>query len=410
MAFLLRKKRSDIPEKDGNRKQKSRVLRDDCRQAEKEGLSKRTDDSSKPAKFPPNATVRLEVETLTPVPLVNKLSGVAVLRDVEYECGKLMFSVLSKDCRKIIALLDELCYNYKIKWIKGAFVYLFSVLRRAGIIVGTAICLTAFIAYSFLIVEIEGDYSSDVGDILSSHGIVEGRLVPAFDEEAVAREVLSLDGVSFASIERVGTRVRVHVRYEQEEKPLVTLGGEVKATSSSTVTRIIVFGGTAEVEVGDSVSVGDVIIGGYYLVGDEKVPTTPSGEVYGRKTTTKTFFFADTYIESENGREKSYVRLSMFGGKVKIPTSPYENYVVHYERKKNDFLIPFVVNRWTYTEIIFIEKKNVLTEEEMKDKAFSSLVDELVGGKILSREEKIERTDGGYAVTATVVTEERIDI
>ncbi len=361
-------------------------------------------------KFPPLSSVTLEVETVTPTALINKLTARTVLSAPEYSGGKLMFSVPSKDCAKIIALLDELCYNYKIKWIKGVFTYLFSVLRRVGIIVGTVAVVVACVLYSFLIVEIEGDYSSEVGEVLASHGIVEGRFLTSLDEDAIVREIRSLDGVSFASIERVGTRVRVHVRYEQDEKPFAVSRAEIRAIASSVITRIIVFGGTAEVEVGDEVNAGDVLVGGYYLAGDEKVPTTPSGEVYGRKIRTKTRFFADTYMVSEKVEEKSYTRLGFFGKVPKTPTSPYENFTVRYEREKNDFLVPYVIHRWTYSKIETAEKENALSEDEMKNEVYSSLVEELVGGKILSREDKIERTDGGYVVSVTVVTEERIDI
>lgn len=371
---------------------------------------RRSSRDEKSEKFPPLSSVTFEVETVTPTALVNKLTARTVTSAPAYSGGKLMFSVPSKDCAKIIALLDELCYNYKIKWIKGVFAYLFSVLRRVGIIVGTVAVVVACVLYSFLIVEIEGDYSSQVGEVLSSHGIVEGRFLTSLDEDAIASEIRSLDGVSFASIERVGTRVRVHVRYEQDEKPFAVSRTEITATARSVVTRIIVFGGTAEVEVGDEVNAGDVLIGGYYLAGEEKIPTTPSGEVYGRKTTTKTRFFADTYMVSEKVEEKTYTRLGFFGKTPKTPSPPYENYTVRYETEKNGFLVPYVVYRWTYSKIETVERANAITEDEMKNEVYSSLVEELVGGKILSREDKIERTDGGYVVTATVVTEERIDI
>ncbi len=371
---------------------------------------KRENRTMKPEKFPPFSRVKFSVDTATPTSLVNKLSASSVLYAPTVAGGKLMFSVPSKDCAKIIALLDELCYNYKIMAINGVFAYAFSLLKRLGIIVGILLSVAVSVIYSFFVVEIDGDFSPEVERVLSSHGIAEGKFVLTFDSEKIGREIQSLDGVSFASVERVGTRVRVHVRYEQDEKPFVQYGGEVKSVCDSVVTRIVVFGGTCEVEVGQAVKSGDVLIGGYFLVGDEKVPTTASGEVYGRKTTTKTRFFADTYIVSEKGRVKSHVRLSVFGKKPKAPKSPYENYELRYDERKNDFLLPYTVCRWTFTEIVQSEKSNTLTEKEMKDLTYSSLIEDLADVKVLSRDDEIQRTDGGYIVKTTVVTEERIDI
>lgn len=360
-------------------------------------------------KIPPFSSVFFEVETVSVDSLLNKLSAVTVASAPMYTSGKLLFSVPSKDCDKIIALLEDLCYNYKIKWIKGVFARVFSVLRRTGIIVGTAICIAVMVVYSFFVVEIDGEgLSADVSAVLSSHGISKGKLLFSFDEEGLTRELSALDGVAFASIERVGTRVRVRVRYEQDETPFFADGGEVVSKADSVVTRIIVFGGTAEVEVGDSVKAGDSLIGGYYLHGEDKIPTTASGEVYGQTTVTKTRFFADTYLESAKGREKKFSRLGFFGSQPNAPKSPYENYEVSFSRTKNDNLIPYVIYEWTYREIITTEKSNSLTEDEMKDAVYSSLVEEL-SGRILSREDKAERTDGGYLVTSTVVTEGRID-
>lgn len=371
---------------------------------------KRDNHTAKPGKFPPFSRVKFSVDTATPTSLVNKLSATSVLYAPTATGGKLMFSVPSKDCAKIIALLDELCYNYKIMAINGVFAYAFSLLKRLGIIVGILLSVAVSVIYSFFVVEIDGDFSPEVERVLSSHGIAEGKFVPTFDSEKIGREIQSLDGVSFASVERIGTRVRVHVRYEQDEKPFVQYGGEVKSVCDSVVMRTVVFGGTCEVEVGQAVKSGDVLIGGYYLVGDEKVPTTASGEVYGRKTTTKTRFFADTYIVREKGKAKSCVRMSVFGKKPKTPKSPYENYELRYDERKNDFLLPYTVCRWTFTEIVQSEKSNTLSEKEMKDLTYSSLVEDLADVKVLSRDDEIQRTDGGYIVKTTVVTEERIDI
>lgn len=379
---------------------------------EKDSVSspeKRENTMLKPRKIPPFSRVKFSVETATPTNLVNKLSATSVLHAPTVAGGKLMFSVPSKDCAKIIALLDELCYNYKIMAINGVFAYAFSLLKRLGIIVGIVLSVAVFVIYSFFVVEIDGDFSPEVENVLFSHGIAEGKFVPALDCEKIGREIRSLDGVSFASVERIGTRVRVHVRNEQDEKPFVQYGGEVKAVCDSVVTRIVVFGGTCEVEVGQTVKSGDVLIGGYYLVGDEKVPTTASGEVYGRKTTTKTRFFADTYIVSVKGKVKSCVRLSVFGKKPKAPKSPYKNYELRYDERKNDFLLPYTVCRWTFTEIVQSEKSNNLTEKKMKDLTYSSVIENLADVKVLSRDDEIQRTDGGYIVKTTVVTEERID-
>lgn len=140
-------------------------------------------------------------------------------------------------------------------------------------------------------VEATGEWNDDVSRILTENGISVGKLVWEFDGDEVERQLLELDGVAFASVSKRGTRVYVDVRTELDGEDFVDIGTQpVKATVRATVTRTVVFSGSALVEYGDVVNVGDELIGAYVTVGEEKVACPADGEVYGKTYRTHTKF------------------------------------------------------------------------------------------------------------------------
>ena len=79
--------------------------------------------------------------------------------DVVRVDGKTAFKIRKKDLRKAVAILDEMCYNYRIGESYGAVKALAFCAARAGLFAGAAIavCLTN-IAYGYVWrVEISGN-------------------------------------------------------------------------------------------------------------------------------------------------------------------------------------------------------------------------------------------------------------
>lgn len=340
-------------------------------------------------------------------PLFSALSRSFTVREIAEKDGFCTFQAPQKDRCEIIALINSLCYNHTIVGTKGFPRTIFSVLKRTGLVVGLFCAVCAFFVYPHFVfkVEMRGDCDKLVQDALISQGVKEGAFFLSFDGGKIEDSLLSLDGVSFASVEKVGTRVYVDVRLALPPDTQVAPAPLCVAQKDGVVTRVIVLSGTAEVAVGDSVAQGQTLIGGYYLKGEDKIPAPATGDVYGTRQVVVTRFFPDeAYLPS--GRSKTKTALSLFG-EVKEPKPPYQHYTVKHTVAKNDFLIPYVVHRWTYYEVCLA--KNTMSEDEMKAYAYGKVIDSNQFEKVISRNATATRVDGGWMVTLTLTVEEKLN-
>ena len=246
-------------------------------------------------------------------------------------------------------------------------------------------------------VEFSGDSLPGVRAEVEASGVHAYAFLPGFDGEELEERLLALEGVAFASVTKRGTRVYVDVRAER---------GNEHFTDVPTG----VWSGTAEVAYGDAVLPGDVLIGAYVLSGEEKVPCSADGEVYGLRQRRLTRLFPDTEIVREYGATHTEVRLSFDGRAPDTPESPYADYVLEVSRQRNDFLLGYELYVFTFREVTYREQACALSEEEMIALAKSALVSELPPGAVpKGMTAKAERQEGGVLVTVNAQTEERID-
>ena len=357
-------------------------------------------------KLAPFGTDIHRVETPTFSRLLNELSRVAHFKKVEHKEGVLTFYAPRKERREIIAIINNLCYTHTIVGTKGFPYALLSVLKRTGLVVGLFCAVCTFIIYPHFVFKVEyGGNDESVLDVLDAYGIEEGALIFGFDDKAVERALLGLDGVSFASVEKLGTRVYVSVVRELARDEYVGGGAPPTALKDGVVTRVIVFSGTAEVQVGDEVNEGQILIGDYYLKGEDKIPAPANGYVYGERVVTVSRFYPDR-IMTESGRTKTKTVIGLFRGS-KTPKPPYENYTVKKTVTKNDFLIPFTVYKWTYHEVVEVDF--TASDEELKQIAYGEVIDKNQFEKVRSWQAQVERVDGGRLVTLTLTVEERLN-
>ena len=345
------------------------------------------------------------VETPVYSRLLNELSRVAKFKNIQQKDGFLQFEASRKQREEIIALLDNLCYTHNIVSTKGVLNGLFSALKRAGLVIGMFCAVGAFLVYPHFVftVEYNGDKDKNVQDALSQFGIEQGALLWNLDEEAVEKHLLSLEGISFASVEKVGTRVCVRVVHQLPAHTGVDTLGNTIATKDGVVTRIVVYSGTAQVQVGDRVEKGQVLIGDYYLKGEDKIPAEAKGEVYvERQVTFERFFPDETYVVTGEKTVKTVVGLF---GHSKAPKSPYQYSTTKLATTRNDFLIPYTVYNWTFYEIA--KTQNTLTEDEMKSIGFGQVIDKHQFERLIDKDVSISKTTGGYVVKIILTVEEK---
>lgn len=356
------------------------------------------------------------------VRVLGALSKICSVRNVGITADGVQFEVPSKHRGQIIAILNNLCYDYKIIKVKGAFPFAVNALGRLGFAVGIIVVAAAIAIFSQFVTRvsvtaadayesgIDSALNSDINDILSSYGIGVGKWLPSVNLGDVEKSLLALDGVSYASVKRHGTHVAVEIKREQPPESLVEVSGsKVVSKKVAVVTRVIVEGGTAAVDYGDVVRAGDTLIDGYVVFGEDKLEVEAKGIVYGKVYYKKSVFFADTVKERIKGGVKKVTKLSMFGKSPKTPDSPFEHYELQTHVTDLGFLLPFKIYGYEFTEITEREYENTLTLDEMYLQVYSQIVSELTEpSKVLEKYCETTETDGGRYVTVTVEAEERI--
>lgn len=356
------------------------------------------------------------------VRVLGALSKICSVRNVNISADGVAFEVKSKHRGQIIAILNNLCYDYKIIKSKGAFPFAINTLGRLGFVVGIVLIVAMIAIFSQFVTRVSvtsadvhtGDIDNalnvKITDILSSYGVRAGRWLPSLDPGEVEKDILALDGVSYASVRRHGTHISVTIKREQPSDVILGVSGShVVAKKVAVVTRVIVEGGTAAVEYGDVVRAGDTLIDGYVVFGEDKLEVEAKGIVYGKVFYKKTVFFENTVRERIKGDVKRVTKLGMFGKIPKAPESPFENCEVQTSVSELGFLLPFRIYTYEFREITESEHENTLSVDEMYDRVYSQIVAELKEpSKVLNRYHEISETADGRYVTVTVEAEERI--
>lgn len=348
------------------------------------------------------------------------VSKICRVFDVETLNNGVRFCVNSKQCDKIIALLNNLCYDYKIIKIGGVVPFALRSIARVGIVSGLCVGVVALSIFASFVTrvsvryagvgEVDASLNLQVCDILNEYGVRKGAKISAIDAQELQKALSALDGVAFANVSIDGSHVDIVVKSELPKEQFVQIdGSSVTARKTAVVTRIIVEGGTAVKKYGDVVKPGDVLIDGYVLYGDAKIPAQARGFAYGKVFYKKSVFFADVETKKTYGQVKTETRYGIFGKTPKAPQSPYESCEIVTSVREYGFLVPLKIYTYTFRELIVEQRQNTLDEEGMKRKAFSSLATELEeSAKILSVYYEVKKVDGGVIVEVVAEAEELI--
>ena len=361
---------------------------------------------------------QIEVRGVNAQKALTAISKISKVEKVESTKEYTRFFVESKQCHKIIALLQNLCYDYKIINIVGVSSSFFRAFARAGIFAGIAASVCAVSVYSSFVTRVsvrcEGasDYAlnAQIDGILKECGAVEGARVKSFDASELENAISSLDGVTFASVDKIGTHINVVYKTALKKENFVFANSKsVVAKKRAVVTRVIVEGGTAVCKYGDVVEAGDTLIDGYIEYGDNKIPVEARGYAFGKVYYKRTKFFAKVEKVEKVTACKTYTRYGMFKKVPKTPTSPFENYRLKTEASDFGYLLPIKIYSYRYEEIQTVEVENTLDEAGMKKAVYSELVADLTeSATVLDVYYEITSTEDGTYVTLTLEAEEII--
>ncbi|MBR2336887.1 MAG: sporulation protein YqfD [Clostridia bacterium] len=205
--------------------------------------------------------------------------------DITFFEQKAVFSVDFADCKKLFAISRNMCYNISILKYYGKVSLIKKAFSKVGLLtcsIALLVCMVAFDGYVSSIKYLgDGEYfATQITEFLKKEGIEERSFLKADLRSVENKLIQSVDGISYVSLSKKGRILTVEAYRAEDEIHAIDLKKpKITANASGTVTAINLLSGTACVNVGDSVRVGDVLIDGYFLKGEEKIDTYALGEV-----------------------------------------------------------------------------------------------------------------------------------
>lgn len=326
------------------------------------------------------------------------------------------FTVAKKDLRKTFAILEDMCYTYRVAGATRIRSTALRLLSRVGFVAGVLLLsvLVALARGYVWRVEITGnDLVPDkvIENALAEHNIAVGKKLSHFDADELSAAVRSIEGVTLASVRRVGTTVQVEV-FESDPvaPPLTHSETDVLSRYDATVTRVIAREGTALVCVGDNVFAGTPLIGAYRKPaeeGGEPLPSYAAGVVYGKVAFTFSTTVATEWYEYVPVRTKRRTRLKIFGLTIGKKPTVGVGYEVTESSKTLNVFLPVKV---TTSRIVEMQKRKMsATVEELAAKTeqetLSRFIHEEASSSLTSHSTVRELGGGLYRVNVFIEAE-----
>lgn len=352
-----------------------------------------------------------------------------VVRNVEWRDERTLRMTIGTNAAKLFALFNNSCYNKTIEmnilFQSGKTICCKGLLHRCGLVLGGIACLAMLLWSAACVrtvdIELNGDCSfteHEVRAVLMQHGICPGTGKRGLALGQV-NEILteSFESVSFATAKLEGVRLSVKV-YAKAVAPVVPQERDgVYAACSGVVTGILVYSGTAVVQAGDTVEVGQLLIEGKRYAPDGSYEVVPAdGKVFGTHTVEYVKSFQSvTVIPYRTGRSETVCRYEAFG--TEFPKREFACAFSAYEVEQssvwlfpNTFL-PIVRKTLTVYEIAYgevsedFEKVGKVLTEDAEREALERAA-EL--GEVLEKQTKIVDTAVGKDIEVRVTV--RLDL
>ena len=203
--------------------------------------------------------------------LLNKSN--ITLYKVDRDGKRCVIRVPSSRAKHTIALLQERCYNIiGIKYFgfsaAAKFVKFRFVLPIFCLLMVVVLALSSHFCFKIVI---SGDYDSDVvQQALTDCGVAIGCNMSKLNVDVLENTLANKMNAMYAIVTRSGSVLYVNVVAKKQIDPPIdmTARRDIVATSAGVVTSIVCEQGNALVHVGDTVSVGDVLIEGKRVFND----------------------------------------------------------------------------------------------------------------------------------------------
>ncbi|MFA6866553.1 MAG: sporulation protein YqfD [Clostridia bacterium] len=274
-----------------------------------------------------------------------------------YNEGYVTFFVKSKDKNKVIDLLKQKFNDYKIIEDTTINNLVVSNLKRIGLSLGLLVITICLYVMSNCTVNLDIKGNEIVPTDTIKEVVLDFYEIPNFNKKLDTRKLVNnlimLDGIASASVDKRGNTVFIEVYEELPKVPIIdkTTYKDVVSAYDGIITRMISYSGTPLKKVGDTVKCGDVLIKSKIALGEElSVDTYANGEVYGRVCIKKETIIPEMLVATKRTGRKIEIN-KFFGVKPKNPKVPFEHYEVELCQIKLDNTLCLLANKYVYYEL-----------------------------------------------------------
>lgn len=220
---------------------------------------------------------RIQIEGIMPERALLRLKRAGIeLYDIQkLQTKRLALRVKRKDLPKIFSVYPNAGYGedmrslYTVSKLGGVGIakWVDFCKNRVGFLLGAlAFCILTLAADNFVFgIEFVGTdvYARETAQALEENGVKLFAPYKGGREDLITAKLLSLDFVEFCSVKKEGGRIRVETRLSPFTESLFSKG-EMKAKHSGEVVSLTVLRGTALKKAGDTVAIGETIVGNWF--------------------------------------------------------------------------------------------------------------------------------------------------
>ena len=194
--------------------------------------------------------------------------------------------VLSKDKKKLEKILKDYGKNFELIKIYDYGINIKKLIKKFFLWLGILASIVTIALYSQTVTGLKISGCNLIDELIIKQAILDEVKLPAYlsqkDFENLKKKIISIDGISYASVEKVGRTLKVYIVEELSKIDKIDAQNlvSIKAKGSGVITKITVYGGTSLVNIGDRVEVGQDLIAPYLLnIDGEKKSTLALGFV-----------------------------------------------------------------------------------------------------------------------------------
>jgi len=353
------------------------------------------------------------------------------IRDLSQQDNKTTLKLSINDFRKIKPVARKSGCKFKILKKTGAPFFFYRYRKRKILLFGVLFFLASlYILSSFIwLIEFEGYERvnrEELAQFVYNNGLTTGVRAGNVNRKELETLIINnFDQISFININIVGTRATVSIAEIIPEKSVIdrTTPISLVASKDALIETMAVSAGVPQVQVGDIVSKGDILVSSYVEASIDPIISYhvhASADIRALVYYTMNFSVPNTKDSKRStGETLNQYSVNFFGRYLNFLffRNNYKNYDIITSRRQmalgENYPLPIIFITNTFKEYSITE--TVLTEEQMKEVAELKIRDSVINHfdfevDIISIETEFALTESGIDANVFITTLENIAI